>query len=73
MTTFTAGLLENVLTIDGALACCALFWVLRQATVLRVSREAELTGLDVALRKTCAYPDDVPCSAPCAESAICRR
>lgn len=117
LTTFTVGLLENVLKIDDALACfvvhgaCgiwgviatalfgakalgghpvygletadwlpqlgiqiagalaiavftalagyALFWVLRKAKVLRVPRDAELLGLDIALHKTYAYAEDM--------------
>jgi Amt family ammonium transporter len=117
LTTFTVGLLENVLKIDDALACFAvhgacgiwgviatalfgakalgghpvygletadwlpqlgiqlvgalaiaaftalagyaLFWVLRRAKVLRVSRDAELFGLDIALHKTYAYAEDM--------------
>jgi ammonium transporter, Amt family len=117
ITTFTVGLMENVLKIDDALACFAvhgacgiwgviatglfgakalgghplygietadwlsqigiqligalsiaawtavagyiLFWVLKKFKMLRVSRDAELFGLDIALHKTYAYPEDM--------------
>ena len=36
-----------------------LFWVLNKIKVLRVSRDAELFGLDIALHKTYAYPEDM--------------
>ena len=117
ITTFTVGLMENILKIDDALACFAvhgacgiwgviatgifgakalgghpiygletadwlpqigiqlvgalsiaaftavagyiLFWVLNKVKMLRVSRDAELFGLDIALHKTYAYPEDM--------------
>ena len=37
----------------------ALFWVLNKLKLLRVSRDAELFGLDIALHKTYAYPEDM--------------
>jgi Amt family ammonium transporter len=37
----------------------ALFWVLNKFKLLRVSRDAELFGLDIALHKTYAYPEDM--------------
>lgn len=37
----------------------ALFWVLSKFKVLRVSRDAELFGIDIALHKTYAYPEDM--------------
>lgn len=36
-----------------------LFWVLKKFKMLRVSRDAELFGLDIALHKTYAYPEDM--------------
>lgn len=117
LTTFTVGLLENVLKIDDALACfpvhgaCgiwgvlatglfgakvlgghpiygletadwlsqigvqalgalsimlftaaagfALFFVLNKFNMLRVLKDAELYGIDIALHKTYAYPEDM--------------
>ena len=117
LTTFTVGLLENVLKVDDALACfpvhgiCgiwgalatglfgakvlgghplygletadwlpqlgtqvigvlaifaftavagyALFWVLNKANLLRVLKDAELYGIDIAIHKTYAYPEDM--------------
>ncbi|HNT76846.1 MAG TPA: ammonium transporter [Anaerolineae bacterium] len=117
LTTFSVGLLENVLKIDDALACfpvhgvcgiwgalatglfgakalgghpiygletaewlpqigvqllgavviClttaalgyALFWTLNKFKMLRVIRDAELFGIDIALHKTYAYPEDM--------------
>ncbi|MBN1583209.1 MAG: ammonium transporter [Anaerolineae bacterium] len=117
LTTFTVGLMENILKVDDALACfpvhgvCGiwgvlatgifgakalgghpiygletadwlpqlgvqavgalaiaafvaaagfiLFWILNKAKLLRVSRDAELFGLDIALHKTYAYPEDM--------------
>jgi len=37
----------------------ALFWVLNKFKLLRVSRDAELFGIDIALHKTYAYPEDM--------------
>ncbi|MBN2003972.1 MAG: hypothetical protein JXA21_11510 [Anaerolineae bacterium] len=37
----------------------ALFWVLNKAKMLRVIRDAELFGIDIALHKTYAYPEDM--------------
>jgi Amt family ammonium transporter len=37
----------------------ALFWILNKFKLLRVSRDAELFGLDIALHKTYAYPEDM--------------
>lgn len=37
----------------------ALFWVLNKFKMLRVSRDAELFGLDIALHKTYAYAEDM--------------
>jgi Amt family ammonium transporter len=36
-----------------------MFTVLKKLNVLRVSRDAELYGLDIALHKTLAYPEDM--------------
>jgi len=36
-----------------------LFWVLRKAKLLRASRDAELYGLDIAMHKTYAYPEEM--------------
>jgi Amt family ammonium transporter len=117
LTTFTVGLLENILKVDDALACfpvhgvcgvwgvlatglfgakvlgghpvygleladwlpqlgvqalgalviaaftavCGLilFYVLKKVNLLRVGRDAELFGLDIALHKTYAYPEEM--------------
>jgi Amt family ammonium transporter len=36
-----------------------MFTVLKKLNLLRVSRDAELYGLDIALHKTLAYPEDM--------------
>jgi Amt family ammonium transporter len=36
-----------------------LFWALKKAEMLRVSRDEELFGLDIACHKTYAYPEDM--------------
>ena len=36
-----------------------LFSILNKADLLRVSRDAELYGLDIAIHKTYAYPEDM--------------
>jgi len=37
----------------------ALFWTIKKVGLLRVSRDAELFGLDIAEHKTYAYPEDM--------------
>ena len=36
-----------------------LFTVLKKMNILRVTRDEELYGLDIALHKTLAYPEDM--------------
>jgi Amt family ammonium transporter len=36
-----------------------MFTILKKANLLRVGRDAELYGLDIALHKTLAYPEDM--------------
>ncbi|XP_063223199.1 putative ammonium transporter 1 [Bacillus rossius redtenbacheri] len=40
----------------SAVSCCLLFWALRALNLLRVSREQELEGLDIAMHGEIAYP-----------------
>jgi Amt family ammonium transporter len=42
-----------------AVAGLIMFWGLKKAKLLRVSRDAELFGLDIALHKTYAYGEDM--------------
>jgi len=43
----------------AAVAGFALFWILNKFNMLRVGRDAELFGLDIAEHKTLAYPEDM--------------
>jgi Amt family ammonium transporter len=42
-----------------AVAGLIMFWALKKAKLLRVGRDAELFGLDIALHKTYAYGEDM--------------
>ena len=42
-----------------AIAGYALFWVLNKFNMLRVLKDAELYGIDIAVHKTYAYPEDM--------------
>ena len=42
-----------------AAAGLLLFFALKKAKLLRVGRDAELFGLDIALHKTYAYPEEM--------------
>ena len=43
----------------AAAAGLLMFGALKKAGLLRVGRDAELYGLDIALHKTLAYPEDM--------------
>jgi Amt family ammonium transporter len=51
----------GALTIAAFTAVCGLilFYVLNKAKMLRVVRDAELFGIDIALHKTYAYPEEM--------------
>jgi Amt family ammonium transporter len=51
----------GALVIAVFVAACGLllFYILKQAKLLRVQRDAELFGLDIALHKTYAYPEEM--------------
>ena len=42
-----------------AVAGFILFWTLNKFNMLRVLKDAELYGIDIALHKTYAYPEDM--------------
>ena len=42
-----------------AIAGYAMFWVLNKFNMLRVLKDAELYGIDIAIHKTYAYPEDM--------------
>ena len=50
---------SNIEWIDIGVAGLIMFTALKKLKLLRVTRDEELYGLDIALHKTLAYPEDM--------------